>query len=571
MSSSQSKQLAKRIFFTCMMTTYIANLFNTTWLGWERYGLPFGYFDVDTSVMFPVKTKLTLHVMCTVPACILGIIGGLLGSLFTVLVSRVGELRRKYITTRTLKILEPCVLAFAFSALSLLLPLTMAGTCEPSENTDGTSPGEVLRTSYGCPRGFYNPLASITIVTPQDAMENLLSRDLDFELGYSAIFVAVCLYFPFAVLCSGTALSAGAFFPMLFFGGLFGRFFGHILLDAAIAAGVYLSHGALQWINPGVFALIGCASFVAGATRLTVSLTVIVLEISADVYFLAPVLITVLTAKLVGDKLTPPLYTMLIVKVKRMPLLPEDLPVTHFTGRMLGCFTAADAMTEPVITLNQHSKVLHILHILETTSHNGFPVVGVRGNGPGEGYPVFLGTILRRDLLLLLSHPPLLRRVGAVGPAPLLSVREIRAFWRDVLLKKRPDPEIILNANDQEFKKTNEETLVDLKPYTNTSAFTVNELVSLERSFALVRSMSVRHLTVVNVHNEVVGMLTRKDFIGAEIERRLRAKFGGDPSPHLLHRIDRAQGAAGGDPVLVDCHPQSEIQYPVRRYCLHDG
>ena len=40
------------------------------------------------------------------------------------------------------------------------------------------------------------------------------------------------------------------------------------------------------WVDPGVFALVGAASFFGGVSRLTISLTVIMVEITNDVQML---------------------------------------------------------------------------------------------------------------------------------------------------------------------------------------------------------------------------------------------------------------------------------------------
>ena len=45
-----------------------------------------------------------------------------------------------------------------------------------------------------------------------------------------------------------------------------------------------------SWMDPGAIALIGAASFFAGVSRLTISLTVIMIEITNDVTMLLPVM-----------------------------------------------------------------------------------------------------------------------------------------------------------------------------------------------------------------------------------------------------------------------------------------
>ena len=67
-----------------------------------------------------------------------------------------------------------------------------------------------------------------------------------------------------------------------FIGGLYGRIIGRVLVDM---------HGGIpndsfwEWIDPGALALIGAASFFGGVTRLTMSLTVIMVSYSVFCWF----------------------------------------------------------------------------------------------------------------------------------------------------------------------------------------------------------------------------------------------------------------------------------------------
>ena len=60
-----------------------------------------------------------------------------------------------------------------------------------------------------------------------------------------------------------------------FIGGLYGRIVGNLLVDL---------HGGIpknrfwDWIDPGALALVGAASFFGGVSRLTISLTVIMVS-----------------------------------------------------------------------------------------------------------------------------------------------------------------------------------------------------------------------------------------------------------------------------------------------------
>ncbi len=72
--------------------------------------------------------------------------------------------------------------------------------------------------------------------------------------------------------------------------------------------GVFLPPSPWSWIDPGAFALVGAGAFMGGVTRLTVSVAVIMMEVSNDVRMLIPILVAVLVAKWVADAVAHPLY-----------------------------------------------------------------------------------------------------------------------------------------------------------------------------------------------------------------------------------------------------------------------
>lgn len=52
--------------------------------------------------------------------------------------------------------------------------------------------------------------------------------------------------------------------------------------------------------------------------------------------------------------------------------------------------------------------------------------------------------------------------------------------------------------------------VLDLRPYINSSAAAVQESFSLERTYVVFRTLGLRHLVVVDRHNHVKGIVTRK-------------------------------------------------------------
>ena len=133
------------------------------------------------------------------------------------------------------------------------------------------------------------------------------------------------MYFAFSCAAATTHVASGIFVPMLVIGSCVGRVAGLAVVDVFEAFNVFATAHAVvvdveaagnfkwEWIDPGIFALIGCGAFMGGVTRLTVSIAVITMEITNEVRFLLPIMAAIMAAKYVADRLMPtPLYHALI-------------------------------------------------------------------------------------------------------------------------------------------------------------------------------------------------------------------------------------------------------------------
>lgn len=104
-----------------------------------------------------------------------------------------------------------------------------------------------------------------------------------------------------------------------------------------------------------------------------------------------------MVAKWSGDLLSPPLYDALM-ELKNIPYLPSQPPF------VMQNLTILDVMSTDVIVFNDIEKVERIMSVLNSTNHNGFPVVAWERNDDGSpGRQLYRGLVLRKQLLVLLG------------------------------------------------------------------------------------------------------------------------------------------------------------------------
>lgn len=85
----------------------------------------------------------------------------------------------------------------------------------------------------------------------------------------------------------GCKVPSGIIIPALDAGAFFGRLVGQ----------------AIPGISPGIFAMVGAAAFLAGVSRMTISLCVIMFELTGELEYIVPHMIAILVAKWVADAL----------------------------------------------------------------------------------------------------------------------------------------------------------------------------------------------------------------------------------------------------------------------------
>uniref|UniRef100_A0A8K9VAY0 Chloride channel protein n=1 Tax=Oncorhynchus mykiss TaxID=8022 RepID=A0A8K9VAY0_ONCMY len=444
----------------------------------------------------------TLHNMSHsaqhVPLC------GLLGALFNILNYWLTIFRIRYVHRPCLQVMEAMLVAAVTATVSFAM-IYFSNDCQPL----GPDQSEDYPLQLFCADGEYNSMATAFFNTPERSVRSLFHNPPG---SYNPLTLSLftLTYFFLACWTYGLTVSAGVFIPSLLIGAAWGRLFG-ILLAA-------ITPNGSVWAVPGKYALMGAAAQLGGIVRMTLSLTVIMVEATGNVTYGLPIMLVLLTAKIVGDYFVEGLYDIHI-KLQSVPFLHLEAPATSHW------LTAREVMGAPVTCFNRIEKVGTIVDVLSNTStnHNGFPVIvpliisEQSMTPPFFIHPCFLsslslipssspqlgkicGLILRSQLIVLLKHKVFVELARSRLTQRKLQLKD----FRDAYPRFPPIQSIHVSQDEREC-------MMDLTEFMNPTPYTVPQETSLPRVFKLFRALGLRHLVVVDSENRVVGLVTRKD------------------------------------------------------------
>nr|XP_016468444.1 PREDICTED: putative chloride channel-like protein CLC-g isoform X1 [Nicotiana tabacum] len=448
-----------------------------------------GLFGKGGLIMFDVTSaNSAYHIWDVPPVLFLAVFGGIWGSLYNFLQDRVLRIYNR-INERGAAYKIVLALAISIFTSCLLFGLPWLASCRPCPS-DTSEPCPTIGRNgnykkFQCPPGHYNDLASLFFNTNDDAIKNLFSKDTDAEFHHLSMLIFFITCFFLSIFSYGIVAPAGLFVPVIVTGAAYGRFIG-------------MMFGSHSTLNHGLFAVLGSAALLGGSMRMTVSLCVIILELTNDLLLLPLMMLVLLISKTVADTFNGNIYD-LIMRLKGFPYLESH--AEPYLRQLAVC----DVVTGPLQLFSGIEKVGNIVHVLKTTGHNGFPVVD---EPPLSHSPVLFGLILRAHLVELLKKKAFIR-----DPVPAGS-DAFNHFSADDFAKKGLDH----GDRVENIQLTDEEMdmFIDLHPFCNTSPYTVVETMSLAKALVLFREVGLRHLLVipkVSGRVPVVGIITRHDFM----------------------------------------------------------
>lgn len=296
------------------------------------------------------------------------------------------------------------------------------------------------------------------------------------SLLLTAAFLGFCL----ATITFGLDIPAGIILPSLAIGALYGRAFGIAMEMWQAAHPTFFLFDACEpdtkCITPGIYAIIGAAAALGGASRMTVSIVVIMFELTGALTYVVPIMISVMLSKWCGDIFGKKSIYESWIHFKGYTFLDhkEDTPSLDVNVRdvmtPLGDLTVITAVGHTIETLTE---------ILDDTAYRGFPVV------KESSHPVLLGYISRNELAFALNSAT----KSAAVPLP----KETPAYF-----VTRP------------FLDPNEGDYLDLRPWMDHTPLTMSIYTPFPIVLQLFQRIGVRLLLLVN-NGLLEGLLTKKD------------------------------------------------------------
>eukprot|EP00884_Botryococcus_braunii_P006609 jgi/Botrbrau1/1594/Bobra.0185s0013.2 len=360
--------------------------------------------------------------------CLMGAMGGLMGALWVHLNVRITALRHRYIPVRCpwRRWAEVMVLVWATATIWFLFTYWSPCRQLPSKEDlqffeakedQGLEEEEFYggggQVKHGlehfprlwCPEGTYSIFGQVFFTPLSQALrlivhlgEPLPEERLDnYGFNFGTLFLLFLSSYGLMIWTNGVGASTGMFVPALAVGATGGRIMGQIVRLVVRATGSNLP------VSLTSYSVIGAAAYMGGATRMTLTTTVMVMETTGSLQLIVPLMITVFFAKVVGD-----MYGVGMddthVKIRGAPVLDEPALSAH-QKMIADKLSVAELMSMAVVALPPVVLVRQLVETLRCCNHGAFPVTPDVKKAYDSAEPFAShGIISRETILHLIQH-----------------------------------------------------------------------------------------------------------------------------------------------------------------------
>jgi len=315
-------------------------------------------FGTGKLVLFQVTYDKDWHAYELLFFLVLGVFGGVYGAYFSKLNYRWSKHVRSKTWLGSYPLCEVIMITAITTVLCFLNPYTRMGGTEL-----------VYNLFAECKSGSSNTHSGLCVLNPSEQALPVI---------YS-LLVALTVKAGLTVVTFGIKVPAGIFIPTLGVGACFGRIMGILvqwMQNNHPNHRMFASCGGdLDCVIPGLYAMVGAAATLSGVTRTTVSLAVIMFELTDTLTYAVPVMLSVLVARTVADALEPKGIYDLVIELSQLPYL-DGKHDYYWGNHMVGDVADRDAN---VIKVDRENTVKslrdQLLGLVSDEEDKGFPIL----------------------------------------------------------------------------------------------------------------------------------------------------------------------------------------------------
>ncbi|KAI5120350.1 hypothetical protein M0805_009425 [Coniferiporia weirii] len=333
-------------------------------------------------------------------------------------------------------------------------------------------------------------------------IDNLCQTSAQWRMT-SSLFLATVIRIGLVIISYGCKVPAGIFIPSMAIGATFGRMVGIIvkaLNQAYPDAGVFaVCQPGVSCITPGTYAFLGAAAALGGIMRITVTVVVIMFELTGALTYILPTMIVLLVTKAVGDFFGVIGIADEMIRFNGYPFLEKE---DHAFYTTVSSVMRTELQTLPASGL----CVEEVEERLQQSNVKGFPIISA------DHRCLLLGYIGRSELRYVLDKARRTRGTAAGTPCSFYS--EPTDHDREEIANLATGPAIAVD--DEAFTSIIRETasseILELWPWVNQTPLTVSPQLPLEIVMQLFKRMGPR-VILVEQHGKLVGLVTVKDVL----------------------------------------------------------
>lgn len=377
-------------------------------------------FRTGQLVLFEVTYDTTWHYFELPLYALLGVFGGVYGIIVSRLNKRVAGFRKKYLVNYAVReVVTLAVFTASICYFNQFLRLDMT---------------EVMQELFSeC-----LPSLESELCDPKSSKRKL----------FMSLIFATAMRMILTIVTYGCKVPAGIFVPSMAAGATFGRAVGiviHKLHQAYPDLLIFATCPAEgKCIIPGTYAFIGAGAALSGITHLTVTVAIIMFELTGAVRYIIPTMIAVAVTKIINDKWGQGGIADQMIVFNGLPYIDpkEEFAFNATVGAAMSSVTV-------VFTCEDEYSMAEVRRILSATSFRGYPVV------QSEENPQIVGYVSRSDLEHVLRdssslqecnfrasplpHEDSLNLVGLINTSPLVvSIDTTLEYLLDIFVRLGP-------------------------------------------------------------------------------------------------------------------------------------